>query len=120
LETQGTIIESYIIHIREGRPGIFSESVIQYNYTIKGKKYQSTKIRAYRFYRSRKAPAKYPIRKIVSVYYNPTNPASAALEPGIYRGLFMWFIVSLICFAMVFFVDPPSGEIVPAFRWTYP
>ena len=38
----------------------------------------------------------YPVNKVVAVYFNPRNPGSAVLEPGIW-----WLFVPILAFAIL-------------------
>ena len=57
--------------------------IIRYEYTVDGISYTSRKISAHDlpFYLP-EASEQYPIGKEVIVYYDPSNPADAVLEPG--------------------------------------
>jgi Protein of unknown function (DUF3592) len=40
--------------------------------------------------------AKYPIDKVITVYFDPKNPEAAVLEPGI-----QWFFIPILAFAII-------------------
>ncbi len=84
----GSIISSKIVSGKTANGDVFYEPEIKYKYSIDGVIYRSDRI----FFgdlsveTSVSSPAKYvsmfPANAVVTVYYNPANPAKSVLFPG--------------------------------------
>lgn len=95
--TAGVIIESRVI---DGFDSDSSKPYIAYRYEADGKSYTSSKI-AFMFFTgdsfAEKAVAAYPQNKIVTVYYDPTDPAKAILEPRLSIVAVLTLIAGVLC-----------------------
>lgn len=86
--TQGRIISSEVVpHPSVGRSDM---AAVVYTYEVDGRVYRSRQIsRARRFGTPYETVAKYRPGKEVTVWYDPADPASAALEPGVWSGFLL-------------------------------
>lgn len=111
--TKGIVISSQVIY---GGPKAGWQFEIYYQYQLYGKQYISNKVNFvntgddYDTY-ARNYVEKYPIGKVVTVYYERTNPSKSVLEPKNYSSSALFFtalpfILSLLCygFAIRFFL----------------
>jgi len=92
--TQGVITRSEI-KIHADSEGTSYTPVIEYAYTVQGRDYCSNSLWAGpRLSASQnfaaKITARYPLGQTVTVTYNPAQPASAVLEPGISKFAFIY------------------------------
>ncbi|MCD4779321.1 MAG: DUF3592 domain-containing protein [Candidatus Omnitrophica bacterium] len=81
---------------------------IAYDYQIKGETYSANKVSFGEYSSSdighaRKIVNKYPVGKVVNVYYNPDDLYIAVLEPGIFWSSYIVFVLGLIFFSVGFF-----------------
>jgi hypothetical protein len=86
LNTTGTILMSSVQSSYSGRSHS-TYPVVVYVYSVNGQSYQSQRIKAGEQFlnvrvagQAQKTVARYPIGAIVTVYYDPANPAESALE----------------------------------------
>jgi hypothetical protein len=91
--------------------GYVFTTLIKYTYFVNGKTYSSTKIKWHRVDSSNynahsKTVKRYPIGKKVKVFYNPTKPQLAVLEPGVSLESFFWvlFCVVSVSFITIFII----------------
>jgi hypothetical protein len=72
--------------------------VLQYEYTVNGRQYVGTQVNAVGFAShraARRAAARYPEGQVVDVWYQPSDPSRAVLEPGVTAGGVIWAVVSV-------------------------
>ena len=73
---------------------------MQYAYLVGDKRFVSDRImfahRGFSESEAQRLVDTYPVNKIVAVYFDPKNPASAVLEPGIW-----WVLVAVLAFAII-------------------
>ena len=84
--------------IHEGNRNPVSTLILEYSYTVKGRKYKCSNIKFLRgesnnFFIERIIGRKYPVGKKVNVYYNVRNPSEACLEPGLTFGAILGFLI---------------------------
>lgn len=88
-QAQGIVLHSKLA-FHQTRRGQAAEKEIEYEYTVEHKRYTSQRVAFDLFDKSggRGLPKsiieRYPPKKKVTVYYDPADPATAILEPGIY------------------------------------
>ena len=114
--TEGTVLESYVVR-GGGVPATMDTltPVVNYEYRVSGKRYVSSTVRIGDYLPW--APARvqaYPEARQVRVYYDPTNPQRAVLDPAYPLSAVVTFIAvalgSLVCALYVrsihaFFLD---------------
>ena len=85
LTTQGNVVSSEVV---PRSPASHSDvAAVVYTYEVNDRVYRSRQIsRARRFSTPYKTVSKYRPGKEVTVWYNPADPASAALEPSAWSG----------------------------------
>ena len=127
--TPGTITYSHIrvVRIRRSR-GYLGD--IQYRYRVGATDYVGSRMSFARNHVAaaeawQNALAAYPVGKTVPVYYDPQNPASAVLEPGLVGELNLLYKMDLffiaafgggLLVALYKFREPATMEPVPAIR----
>jgi hypothetical protein len=107
LKTNGIVIKSEIEIVMNGDVLDSNFSII-YEFYHNDMKYCCDKIFFKTFdddYKNYKK--KYPLNKIVNVYFNPENPTDAVLEPGIPQKVHLLLFIALL---------PLSGIIVSGFK----
>ena len=84
--TTGTVLMSSVQSRRSGQ-SYSTYPVVAYQYEVNGKQFQSQTIKAGEQYMSirvlgeaQATAARYPVGAIVTIYYNPANPAESVLE----------------------------------------
>lgn len=103
-ETSGTIIlnQTQKIKIKEYGGDFYEEThvYIRYEYVVDGTRYETNSLNTQNlpFYPPEVA-LQYPVDKIVAVYYNPSDPAEAVLEPGFVDVFKAFDVFSFIFFA---------------------
>ncbi len=108
--TKGVIISSSVTSKAKNTPPLdFTpkkanayEAKLLYEYTVKGKTYQSRRLCFGDFgmrtsSRAKKIVSKYPEGKEILIYYDPDNHKSAVLEPGITRESFGFLGLGIVC-----------------------
>ena len=93
--TEGVIVESYVVEIPSGQYGVNNyAAIIRYDYSVGGAACRCNKVSYKHTPLDRKGSQRladrYPVGRRVTVYYNPANPAQAALEVGVSRGTYLW------------------------------
>ena len=100
-KVRGNVVESFI----EGWTSDSGPSpVVRYRYLVAGKTYESSQF-SYHFVSgtlsyAEKVVRTYPVGSSVDVYYDPTDPNSAVLEPGKSHG-WIWFFVGGLAFVAI-------------------
>lgn len=90
-KTSGRITESHVEQHRnadgEGNSGTSYTLKIEYTYRVAGKEYRGTRYRFGNFYvnnaRALQIVDAFPVGRTVDVFYDPSDPATAVLRPGI-------------------------------------
>jgi hypothetical protein len=81
------------IHSHRGKKSTTYAPEVEYAYTVNGVQYVSKKITlintSSNYSNAEKVIEKYPRESLVTVYYNPMNPAEAVLELGISSGIYV-------------------------------
>ncbi len=108
--TKGMIISSLVTSKAKNKPPLVLapkktsayEAKLLYEYTVKGKTYQSRRLCFGDFgmrtsSRAKNIVSKYPNGKIVLLYYDPDNHKNAVLEPGITRESFGFLGLGIVC-----------------------
>jgi hypothetical protein len=104
---EGTIKISYVDQYRGSDRDILYRPIIKYSYFVMDTEYHSNKvslsvITAANWRRlAAKKVDRYPVGKRVKVYYDPTNPVQAVLEPG-----FKWYTPIWILGVLLFLAIP--------------
>jgi len=98
-------VDSYWKRDRDSGSTRMHEAKIAYEYTVDGVSYESTKISFMSSSSSLRGQAqamvrKYPAGGTATVYYNPSNPQEAVLEPGAAGGA-MIFMAAGGIFALI-------------------
>jgi len=108
--TPGTIISNRIVgqKFKQYNDTYYTnfDVYIRYQYAVQGISYSSPSVNAIDspFYPAEIA-SRYPVGKVVTVYYNPKNPAAAVLEPGFVDVLQAFDIFSYFFFgAGIYFI----------------
>lgn len=86
------------VEVFHGRGGVLYTPLIRYTYSVAGRNYESERVLfGYGdFYTRRGAEAvraAYPTGGAVTVYYDPTDPRSSVLRPGV--GTRTWIVLGL-------------------------
>jgi len=86
--TQGLITESYVKHSYDDDDGNTYSAEITYEYIVKGRQYIGNQTTSLEVSTNRRSDAEAIVEKYkqghsVLVYYNPTAPKEALLEPGV-------------------------------------
>ena len=76
---------------------------VRYNYTVKGKHYVGSRISASDEYQKTFGGAQdilrpYPVGQTVSVYYDPSDPATSLIEKGITANVYVMMGGAIACF----------------------
>ena len=115
--TQGSVIQSYV-YTSQGRRGRTSyHCQITYAYLVDGTPFQSDEVTFGNNYtgsleRTERCLAQYPMNAMVTVYYDPKDPAFAVLEPQGHDDFTAeWFFLSLSIIGFIL-----SGVLV-AWKW---
>lgn len=102
--TQGVITQAEIVEAEDSEGDPVYQAAITYRYDVGGRLYsgsaitamdESTSLRVF----ADKALARYPAGSEVTVHYQPDDPATAVLEPGlrggmlIYTGVIAWCLL---------------------------
>ena len=108
----GEIIVSEAVISRGGRGSKMYEPSVRYAYRVGGHNYEGDRVfyGFTDFYLRRGAEAvieKYPIGQLVDVYYDPTDPNSAVLKPGV--TLRTWVAVGLLGLLVLFILSAVIG-----------
>jgi hypothetical protein len=101
--TQSRITASRLDRTGSGSDTKYRPSV-SYRYSVQGTDYTGKRIRAVSSYTSRgKAEselARYPSGATVTVYYDPADPASSVLVPGVTMGIYLMLAVGVACLVL--------------------
>lgn len=114
--TQGIVIDSHIETSRSDGTTMYSAEVL-YEYSVSGKKYSSNSIDFSETSSSAASYAnkivdKYPKESVLSVYYNPSDPYEAVLEPG--RKFSDYWIIGV---SVIFVIVGVGGIINTIIKW---
>ena len=119
-QTAGRIVSSTVEHYRQRVGGArtgslvtFYEAVVEYDYSVNGRAYHSTRLSfggktAGSQQRAEAAAARYPEGSQVMVHYDPKNPSNAVLEVRIAQGV-MWIVVAIAFFGLAIFFSSAFG-----------
>jgi hypothetical protein len=119
-QTAGRIVSSTVEHYRQrvggartGSLATFYEAVVEYDYSVSGRDYHSTRLSfggktAGSQQRAEAAAARYPEGSQVMVHYDPKNPSNAVLEVRVAQGV-MWIIVAVVFFGLAIFFSGAFG-----------
>jgi hypothetical protein len=104
--TEGRIVSSST-HTSRYKRRTYYHYAIEYEFTVGGKSYRSDKVTFNTnasFYQENAQHyiRKYPVGKIVAVYYDPHDPSFSVLEPEELEGLAVGALLFLIISALVF------------------
>ncbi|MFC3652271.1 DUF3592 domain-containing protein [Dyella humi] len=111
--TEGEIAHSAVLYQTDTSATADNASTykadVVYRYKVHGKSYSSSKISfldlASTTNRAQSVVSRYPDNSTVQVYYNPTNPAEAVLEPESVSGItFLYVFGGLFAAAGLFFL----------------
>jgi hypothetical protein len=73
---------------------------VQYDYVVEGRRFVNDRImfthRGFSKSATQQLVDKYPVDAAITVYFDPTTPGSAVLEPGI-----QWFLIPILAFAII-------------------
>ena len=91
------------------RGGVNYSPNIRYSYTVNGRKLTSNRIMfggvmAGRASKMQKYIERYPEDSIVKIYYDPTNPESAVLEPNVNDASFYYAVASFLALCSTTFI----------------
>ena len=107
---QGKVVESGTMRM-SGIEGVATAASVKYTYQVDGREYVSSRISMGQYgtgggEHAKAEAAKYPAGKIVTVHYDPKNPAQAVLEPGgaLFLSLFLFFFAAVTFFAGLLFL----------------
>jgi hypothetical protein len=98
----GSILSS---EVYEQCCGEYSEgwfAKVSYRYSLAGREYISDKVELVSVgdsntgYFAHEVIRRYPVGKTVAVYYNPSNPGIAVLEPGIPNDHYLFFLIQIV------------------------
>jgi hypothetical protein len=100
---RGTIISSVarskMMRGRYGGEFLANWPDVRYEYIVGGRLFVSDRImfahRGFSKLQTRRLVDAYPVNKIIAVYFDPKNPQSAVLEPGI-----PWFLILALAFGI--------------------
>lgn len=110
-KVQGVILKSKVT-VNHGDDSTTYGADVTYRYKVEGKKYKGDKVTVSEIStgnqsRARKIIKRYPVRKKIPVYYNPSKPEESVLEQGITGGNWLlpgigllFFIVALVILIM--------------------
>ena len=109
-QTEGEITDGEVISFRSDGQNMYRASLV-YKYEVDGKQYHSDVIEkgisstSIQYFPKRKVE-KHPIGSKVAVFYNPSHPSEALLEPGLgaFKYLFYGIPVSLILIGFLVFL----------------
>jgi hypothetical protein len=119
-QTAGRIVSSTVEHYRQRVGGArtgslvtFYEAVVEYDYSVSGRDYHSTRLSfgaktAGSQQRAEAAAARYPEGSQVMVHYDPKNPANAVLDVRIAQGV-TWIVVAIAFFGLAVFFSGAFG-----------
>jgi len=119
-QTAGHIVSSKVEHYRQRVGGArtgslvtFYEAVVEYDYSVSGRTYHSTRLSfggktAGSQQSAEAAAARYPEGSQVMVHYDPKNPSSAVLDVRIAQGV-MWIVVAIAFFGLAIFFSGVFG-----------
>lgn len=107
----GQITESNLEFDRGGEDGDTYTPRVSYSYTVNSVSYESYAIKfGENTYSSEREAqeilARYPAGQVVQVYYDPSDPDSAILEPGVSGGSYIVLSVGLL-FVVLSLLPPP-------------
>ncbi|MFW9778384.1 MAG: DUF3592 domain-containing protein [Candidatus Heimdallarchaeota archaeon] len=115
---EGTIKISYIDQYRDDGVLMYKPT-INYSYFVMDSEYHSNKVSLslitaanWRRFATKKI-ARYPVGKIVKVYYDPTDPSQAVLEPGFKWYTPIWIIGGILFLAI------PIAFVAQSFVWFF-
>lgn len=98
---QGKVVESGTQRM-SGFEGIATAASVRYTYEVDGREYMSDRISMGQYGtggggHAKAEAAKYPVGKIITVHYDPKNPAQSVLEPGgaLFLSLFLFFFAAV-------------------------
>lgn len=94
--TEGVVIESKVI----GGFDAVAKPRVSYRYEVDGKSYTSDRISFLLFgddSHAEQVVAAYPQNRIVTVYYDPTNPAESVLEPRSSTVAILTLVAGVLC-----------------------
>jgi hypothetical protein len=119
-QTAGRIVSSTVEHYRQrvggartGSLATFYEAVVEYDYSVSGHDYHSTRVSfggksAGSQQMAEAAAARYPEGSQVMVHYDPKNPSEAVLEVRIAQGV-TWIVVAIAFFGLAIFFSGAFG-----------
>jgi hypothetical protein len=98
-----SVARSKLMRGRHGGEFLANWPDVHYEYVQGDRRFISDRImfthRGFSKSATRRLVEKYPVDKVISVYFDPRNPESAVLEPGIY-----WFFIPILAFAIILMV----------------
>jgi hypothetical protein len=108
---QGQIVNSYVSHSTDSEGGDSYSPEVTFEYTVNDQRYQDTRIKfgenSYSSNnRAQEVVNRYPIGQTVAVYYDPAEPETAVLEPGVTSGSYIVIGIGAI-FVLVSLVVAP-------------
>jgi hypothetical protein len=123
---RGTILSSEVeseVKRHDNRPIETYGAAVRYSYEVRGKTYESDQIQLGGTRETsdpdefEQTVARYPAGKRVTVYYDPTDPGIATLEPGASGGIFNmamvgggFLLVGAILLSLSFWGDRLAGK----------
>jgi uncharacterized protein DUF3592 len=119
-QTAGRIVSSTVEHYRQrvggartGSLATFYEAVVEYDYSVSGHDYHSTRVSfggksAGSQQMAEAAAARYPEGSQVMVHYDPKNPSEAVLEVRIAQGV-TWIVIAIAFFGLAIFFSGVFG-----------
>jgi hypothetical protein len=105
--TSGEVVSSTVVY-KSGLGGSWHFE-IAYRYTVLGREFSSNKVHYLNTGESlsddyaRSYVKKYPVGKVVTVFYNPDQPQQAVLEPDKRSNSSLWLIVCMAGMSIIFF-----------------
>ena len=75
---------------------------VKYNYVVNSKPYTGNRVTASDDLKNNRGSAmdvlkNYPVGSVVPVYYDPADPVTSLLEPGIVKNVYLVLLVSAVC-----------------------
>ncbi|MFH0863166.1 MAG: DUF3592 domain-containing protein [Candidatus Altiarchaeota archaeon] len=118
----GTVLISNVATAHDSDGDITYKAALDYNYSVSGRVYHSNKISSGDYGSSDSSHAQdivsdYPIRKKVTVYYDPAKPSNAILEPGVPLLSFLLVTLFGVLFAVIGFAGV-TGIIKPTMYYS--
>jgi hypothetical protein len=108
---QGQVTSSDVERSTDGEGGTSYQPQIDYSYTVNDQRYSGDRVNfGQNSYSSRRGAeevaARYPVGQSVAVYYDPVEPDSAVLEPGVSSGSYI--VISIgACFVLISLILAP-------------